>query len=57
MFPVQGAWTEDEYLALEDNAQNWMIELNDGRLERQAEGPHGTSLIHRRRTIPTDPGL
>lgn len=33
MFPRQGEWTEDEYLELEDNAQNRLIELNDGRLE------------------------
>ena len=33
MYPMQGDWTEDDYLALEANSGNWMIELVDGRLE------------------------
>lgn len=32
LFPPQGAWTEDEYLALKQKT-NWPIELSDGRLE------------------------
>ncbi len=33
LFPLQGHWTEAEYLALERNSGNWMIELANGRLE------------------------
>ena len=33
IYPMQGDWTEDDYLALEANSGNWMIELVDGRLE------------------------
>lgn len=33
LFPRQGAWTEAEYLALEDKAGNRLIELVEGRLE------------------------
>jgi len=33
IFPMQGDWTEADYFALERNSGNWMIELNDGRLE------------------------
>src|SRR5437773_527713 len=32
-YPRQGAWTEQDYLALERNNGKWMIELSDGRLE------------------------
>jgi hypothetical protein len=32
-FPMQGDWTEADYFALERNSGNWMIELNNGRLE------------------------
>src|ERR1700704_6474976 len=32
-FPMQGDWTEQDYLALERNNGNWMIELSDGFLE------------------------
>jgi Uma2 family endonuclease len=32
LFPTQGQWTEEEYLAL-DAQTNWMIELSDGCLE------------------------
>ncbi len=33
LFPPQGEWTEEEYLELESNSQNCLIELNDGQLE------------------------
>lgn len=33
IFPMQGDWTEEEYLALERQSRNRMIELVDGRLE------------------------
>jgi Uma2 family endonuclease len=33
MFPRQGEWTEEEYLELESNKPNWLVELNDGCLE------------------------
>jgi Uma2 family endonuclease len=33
VFPAQGEWTEEEFLELEDNCQNRLIELDDGRLE------------------------
>lgn len=33
MFPRQGEWTEEDYLELENNSQNRLVELNDGRLE------------------------
>jgi Uma2 family endonuclease len=32
-FPLQGDWTEDDYLALEANFGNRMVELANGRLE------------------------
>src|SRR5262249_35839075 len=32
LFPQQGAWSEDDYLAL-NRRTNWPIELSDGRLE------------------------
>ncbi len=32
LFPPQGAWTEEEYWALNQNT-NWLIELSDGFLE------------------------
>lgn len=32
-FPLQGDWTEEDYLALERNNGNWMVELAGGRLE------------------------
>jgi Uma2 family endonuclease len=32
LFPVQGQWTEGEYLSLCEKT-NWLIELNDGILE------------------------
>jgi Uma2 family endonuclease len=32
-FPMQGDWTEDDYLALEANFGNRMVELANGRLE------------------------
>jgi hypothetical protein len=33
MYPLQGDWTEMDYLALERNIGNKMIELCNGRLE------------------------
>lgn len=33
LFPTQGNWTEEEYLSLEDNGANRMIELADGCIE------------------------
>ena len=33
LYPRQGHWTEAQYLALEANSGNWMIELANGRLE------------------------
>jgi Uma2 family endonuclease len=33
LFPPQGMWTEEEYLALENSSENHMIELVDGFLE------------------------
>jgi Uma2 family endonuclease len=33
LYPRQGHWTEAEYLALERNSGNWMIELAYGRLD------------------------
>jgi Uma2 family endonuclease len=33
MYPRQGEWTEEDYLALERQIGNRMIELSDGRLE------------------------
>lgn len=33
MFPLQGDWTEEQYLALERSSGNWMMELADGCLE------------------------
>ena len=33
LFPSQGHWTESQYLALEANSGNWMIELVNGRIE------------------------
>ena len=32
-YPMQGDWTERDYLALERNNGNWMIELSNGCLE------------------------
>lgn len=33
LFPVQGEWTEEEYLALDQGGENRLIELVDGCLE------------------------
>jgi Uma2 family endonuclease len=33
LYPVQGEWTEEEYLALENGSENRMIELVDGTIE------------------------
>jgi len=33
LFPMQGHWTESQYLALESNSGNRMIELVNGRVE------------------------
>ena len=33
LFPLQGEWEEEDYLALERNSDNRMMELNDGFLE------------------------
>lgn len=33
LISMQDTWTEEEYLALDDNIGAWMIELVDGRLE------------------------
>lgn len=33
LFPAQGEWTEEEFLELEHNSQNRLIELVDGHLE------------------------
>ena len=32
LFPLQGEWTESEYLALQ-NRTNWLVELTEGRIE------------------------
>jgi Uma2 family endonuclease len=33
MFPMQGEWTEEDYLNLDRNSENRMMELDDGFLE------------------------
>src|SRR5205085_5406284 len=33
MYPLQGDWTEEEYLALDRDSEPRLIELNDGVLE------------------------
>src|SRR5207253_9715751 len=33
LYPVQGEWTEEEFLALENNSENRMMELVDGVIE------------------------
>lgn len=33
LYPPQGQWTEEDYLALEENSENRMVELDDGFLE------------------------
>ena len=33
IFPSQGEWTDEEYLELENNSENRLVELNDGVLE------------------------